>query len=96
MEKITSASLTELHFLSNPLLSPDAGTVLFTVTRMNQEKNEYLSDLHVADPVTGICRQLTSSGHDGIRIFENENTVLFESCRTDADKPEKGREKTVF
>ncbi|MBQ9009290.1 MAG: S9 family peptidase [Clostridia bacterium] len=96
MEKITSASLIELRFLSDPLLSPDGRTALFTVARMDRAKNEYLRDLHLADLSTGSCRQLTTSGHEGIRIFEDAGTVLFESCRGEADKPEKGREKTVF
>jgi len=96
MDKITSASLTELRFLSDPLLSPAGNTALFTVSRMDREKNTYLSDLYMADLASGSCRQLTASGREGIRIFEDERTVLFESCRGESDKPEKGREKTVF
>ncbi len=96
MNKITSASLTELKFLSDPLLSPDGRTVLYTVSRMDRKKNTYLRDLYIAELSGGSCRQLTASGQEGIRIFEDAQTVLFQSCRTEEDKPEKGREKTVF
>ena len=96
MEKLSAASLCELHFLSNPVFSPDGSRTVFKWTDPDLKGNGYKHYLYMIDNTAGEVRRLTGSGKEGVYAFEDANTLLFESCRGKEDEPEKGREKTVI
>ncbi|MBQ7486288.1 MAG: S9 family peptidase [Clostridia bacterium] len=96
MEKLSAASLCELHFLSNPVLSQNGSRTVFKWTDSDVKENGYRHYLYLLDNETCETCRLTGSGKEGIFAFDDENTLIFESSRGKADEPEKGREKTVF
>jgi len=52
--------LTEIEIVSDPQVSPDGGRVAFVRTVLDYDKDEYLSDVWMADLEEGGARQFTS------------------------------------
>lgn len=96
MKNIDIKSLMDLSFLSSPLLSPDGKYTAYVVTKQNYKENSYESWLHLLDNASGESRQLTFSGKESSFIWEDAHTLLFAAERTEADKPDKFKEKTAF
>lgn len=50
MKQLKAESLFELKTVTNPTLSADGKTAVVVVTEMNQEKNDYIANLHSFNP----------------------------------------------
>ena len=96
MNPITIPSLMDIRFVSAPGISPDGARTAFVSAKQNYKENAYESWLHLMDNQTGETRQLTFAGKESGFAWEDGNTLLFPAERSEADKPEKLAEKTVF
>lgn len=96
MEKLKVDDLMNYKFLSGITVSPSGKRAAFIGKQANRKKNSYDSWIYGLELGTGEIRRLTSFGAEKNLLFEDENTILFASQRTEEDKPEKFAEKTVF
>ncbi len=73
--------LFKLRMVSDPRLSPDGGRIAFVHTTFDYEKDEYVSDIWMADAKTGESTQFTSGrGKDkGPRWSPDGKRLLFTS-----------------
>ena len=54
------ADLTRIHFVSDAQVSPDGRVVAFVVTRLSEERDEYLSQIWLVDGAGGEPRRFTT------------------------------------
>ena len=82
--RITPEDLLRLHFICDPQISPDGGTIVFVKKHVG-DKNEYVSNLWLVAASGGEPRQFTSSGKDSApRWSPAGDRIAFVSGR---DKP---------
>jgi dipeptidyl aminopeptidase/acylaminoacyl peptidase len=75
--------LYRLRLLSDPQISPDGGRVAFVLKRMDEEKNEYISNIYVVDREGGVL-QFTSGDKDSAPRWSPDGRWLaFVSGRKD-------------
>ena len=96
MKPIDIDSLLDIHFISAPGYSPDGRYIACIASQADDRENRYRSCIHLIDRSTGASRQMTFSGNESGYTWEDGYTLLFAAERAEADKPEKGAEKTVF
>jgi Tol biopolymer transport system component len=60
---IEAPDLYRLRLISDPQISPNGTRIAFVLKQMNEEKNEYLSNVHVVEP-DGSVTQFTSGDKD--------------------------------
>lgn len=89
MERIKLDDLLKFKFLSSLTISPDASKVAFVVHEMNQDDNNYKSNIWLYDARTAQLSQLTSSGQDGSPLWLNDSKLLFVSWRDEKDRKRK-------
>lgn len=89
MERIKLDDLLKFKFLSSLTISPDASKVAFVVHEMNQDDNNYKSNIWLYDAQTVQLSQLTSSGQDGSPLWLNDSKLLFVSWRDEKDRKRK-------
>lgn len=96
MQKLQAEDLMDYKFLSGITASPSGKKAAFLVKQANKKHNSYDSWVYIVDFCTGEVRKLTSFGAEKNLIFDDEETLLFESVRKHEDKAEKLKEKTSF
>ena len=96
MRKIEIADVNLLASPSEPRYSPDGRYLAFTVTTAAPDANGYESNLWLKSEEEERARQLTFSGKDGMFLWEDAQTLLFSSARTEGDEPKEPEEKTRF
>jgi dipeptidyl aminopeptidase/acylaminoacyl peptidase len=89
LERIKLDDLLKFKFLSSLTISPDASKVAFVVHEMNQDDNNYKSNIWLYDAKTVQLSQLTSSGQDGSPLWLNDSKLLFVSWRDEKDRKRK-------
>jgi len=89
LERIKLDDLLKFKFLSSLTISPDASKVAFVVHEMNQDDNNYKSNIWLYDARTAQLSQLTSSGQDGSPLWLNDSKLLFVSWRDEKDRKRK-------
>src|ERR1700736_6295924 len=57
------ADLYKLRLVSDPQISPDGRRIAFVLKQMSEDKNDYLSNIHVVD-LEGGCVQFTAGDKD--------------------------------
>lgn len=102
-KKITSQTLLDLRFVSNPSFSPDGRLAAFCVQRADIRKNGYTGDVYLLNVEDKSVRRLTAGGDASSYIWTKEGKILFSAKRTEEDKKtpkpdENGKdaEKTVY
>ena len=96
MQKLKVDDLMNYKFLSGIAVSPSGRKAAFITKQANRKKNSYDSWIYIVDFCTKEVRKLTSFGAEKNVLFDDEETILFAAQRTEEDKPEKLKEKTVF
>ncbi len=89
MEKIKLEDLLKFKFLSSLTISPDATKVAFVVHEMNQDDNNYKSNIWLYDAQKVQLSQLTSSNQDSSPLWLNDSKLLFVSWRDEKDRKRK-------
>jgi len=89
LERIKLDDLLKFKFLSSLTISSDASKVAFVVHEMNQDDNNYKSNIWLYDAQTVQLSQLTSSGQDGSPLWLNDSKLLFVSWRDEKDRKRK-------
>lgn len=84
MKKFDNAAYGAFRNLSGLKASPDGRHVLYTVQRMDPDKNRYERDLWVICLETGSELRLTAGGRTGSGEWLDENRVLFPGMREDS------------
>ena len=96
MEKVVMSDITLIRTANGLKLSPDGKYAVYTVIVPDASKNEYQNDFSLIDRSTGSARRLTYNGKNSGALWDDNETLLFNSVRKDEDKPEPIDEKTVF
>ena len=96
MEKITLEDIAKIQCASNIQLSPNKKYAAYVVTSPSLEKNEYHNDIHYVDLVTNKHIALTHDGKNSDYIFDDENTLLLPTSRSEDDKAKPFTHKSVF
>ncbi|MDR2178684.1 MAG: S9 family peptidase [Synergistaceae bacterium] len=73
---IEQRDLLNLYFPSNPRFSPDGKYVAYRVSRPNEEKNGYDSDVWVYDTEQGTNRKLTDTGRVSFFCWSHDGSFL--------------------
>ncbi len=97
MNSLKSVLIEDLNAISSPSglrYSPDEKTLAFTLVQSDKENNTYKRNLWVMEEDKE-AMQLTSSDKEGGFVWDDDNTILFESSR-DEKKDENGEAETVF
>ena len=84
----------EIKSPSSLKYSPDEKTLAFTIVQPDKENNKYSKNLWIMEENKEAV-QLTSSGKDGDFIWEDEQTILFVSERSEK-KDDLERENDVL
>ncbi len=87
---MTPEDLTRIRFVSEPRISPDGSAVAFVVTTLSWEKDEYLSNIWLADVAGDEPRQFTTGAkRDTSPRWSPDGSMLaFASERDGHDKPQ--------
>ena len=96
MDQIKIEDITKLSFISRPALSPDGVHAGFVTAKADAKDNDYKSFLWLFDTESRKARQLTFTGKEKSFVWEDDENLLFAAQRTEADKPEKNKKKTVY
>ncbi len=97
---MTPQDITQIVWVSDPQISPDGARVAFVATTLSEERDEYLSQIWLADASGGAPRRFTAGpkrdtdprwspdGHaPGVRVGargEEEGAALRDAARTAA------------
>ena len=99
MAKLSGMSPEDLYSLvlvSNPKVSPGGGKTIFTVTKMNREKDRYESSIWLLDNINGNYEPITKGSSDTSPIWSPDGKkIAFISRRTFGEK-EKGAELWIY
>ena len=52
--------LTRIQFVTDPQIAPDGRRIAFVVTRLSEERDEYLSNIWIVDATGGTPRRFTA------------------------------------
>ena len=96
MKRVEIADVNLLVSASMPQYSPDGRYLAFTVTTADQNENGYKNNLWLKKEAEDQARQITFSGKDGMFLWQDAETLLFASMRTEDDAAKDLREKTCF
>ncbi|WP_232618083.1 hypothetical protein [Thermosipho africanus] len=89
MEKIKIEDLFNFNFLSGISLSDDGKYLAFVVSKANEEKNNYTSNIWLLDTTDSKLKKLTTYGNESNFIWLDNKTILFQSIREDDEKQRK-------
>ncbi|MBS3765072.1 S9 family peptidase [Candidatus Bipolaricaulota bacterium] len=95
MSELTPESFFEFNFLSEPKLSPDEEIVAFLVRGVNDDGEDYDTNIWVYDLEKELTKQLTTSNQDGSYVWVGERELLFTSERGDSNDQSEG-DRTDF
>ena len=87
--------IAEIRCGSTVELSSDGRTAVYSVVTPDLEKNKYNTDLWKLDIETETCVRLTHSGNNSAFAFEDDDTLLLLTERSEDDKPEDHELKTT-
>ena len=96
MKQIQLKDFLNYRFLSNVKMSGDKKKSVFGVSVCDEENNTYKHNLYVIKE--GQCLSLTSSDKEGDFLFLDDDTILLQSNRSEADqkKIKEGEELTTY
>ncbi|MBB6062748.1 dipeptidyl aminopeptidase/acylaminoacyl peptidase [Thermosipho japonicus] len=89
MEKIKIEDLFNFNFLSSISLSDNGKYLAFVVSKANEEKNNYTSNIWLLDTTSHKLKKLTTYGNESNFIWLDNKTILFQSIRKDDEKQRK-------
>jgi dipeptidyl aminopeptidase/acylaminoacyl peptidase len=81
------ADLYRLRLVSDPQIAPDGSRIAFVLKQMDEEKNEYVSNIHVVDR-EGNVTQFTSGGKDSAPRWSPDGRYLAFLSARDEGKPQ--------
>ena len=93
LKPVLIEDFNEIKSPSSLQYSPDEKTLAFTLVQPDKENNKYSKNLWIMEENKEAV-QLTSSGKDGDFIWEDDQTILFVSERS--EKKDDLEEKTTF
>lgn len=93
---ITIEDVAELKSLSNIMLNQSGTHAVFTAYIPERKKNENTTRLFVLDREAEKVRQLTFTSNHGCMNWDDDETVILQTKRTEGDNAGKTEEKTVF
>ncbi|ABR30765.1 peptidase S9 [Thermosipho melanesiensis] len=98
MKKLEIRDLLKFKFISSLSFSPDGKFLGFVVHKMNEEENNYISNIWVYNTESKNLFQLTTFGRESNFIWLDNETILFPSIRDEKEKKrkEKGETFTIF
>lgn len=85
-KSITCESFLDYQFVSDPRISPDGKHTAFIVKKADIKANTYQSSLYLFSHETNETKQMTSLGSVNSFIWEDNQTILFASVRSDKVK----------
>lgn len=84
--KFAPKSLSDYSLLSNIRISPDGKQLLYQISALHVEENDYTSAIHIRDLEKKEDFRLTASDKDHGALWESDDTILFSSGRDSKDK----------
>ena len=96
MNRMMMEDIALIKTAGNIVISPDGRYAAYSVIEPDLKKNEYRNDIWLLDRDERSVRRLTYSGNNGSFIWDDENTLLIQTSRSEEDKPEDIEEKTSF
>ena len=94
MKKTDIKDIAEIKGVSSVELSPDGKTAVYSVVTPDLKKNKYKTDLWKFDVDDKKPVRLTHSGNNSAFIFEDNDTLLLLTERSEDDKPKDHELKT--
>lgn len=79
--------LYRLRLVSDPQIAPDGSRIAFVLRQMDEEKNEYISTIHVVDR-EGTVTQFTAGGKDAAPRWSPDGRYLAFLAVKDEKKPQ--------
>jgi hypothetical protein len=89
MKKVTIQDLMRFKFPSTLKKNSTGTKIAFMLHEMNEEDNDYLSNLWIMDSEMESYRPYTTDGKTGAFYWEDEKTILFKSGRQKDDIQQK-------
>src|SRR5689334_18339309 len=71
---IETGDLYKIRAISDPQISPDGVRIAFVLRQMDDEKNEYVSNIYVVEQ--GVVRQFTSGNKDSAPRWSSDGRWL--------------------
>ena len=96
MKPIQMEDIARFRTVTQLKMNPADDHVCFAVYTPDCEDNSYRRDIYVTDCRSEKTVRMTGTGKDGFAIWDDDETLLLMSERTEADKPKEYEEKTVF
>lgn len=96
MQKTDIKDIAEIRCGSSVELSPDGKTAVYSVVTPDLKKNKYNTDLWKVDIRTKKSSRLTYSGNNGAFAFEDNDTLLIMTERSEEDKAKDHELKSSF
>ena len=87
MKNVIYEDLYSFRFPSDAVISPDGAHAVFVLSRADEKKNGYCSELWLMDMTTGEHRRLTNGGDERGPFWLDARTVAFSTGRD--KEPEK-------
>ena len=66
--------LTRIQFVTDPQIAPDGRRVAFVVTRLSEERDEYLSNIWIVDATGGTPRRFTAGPRRDLEAIRQRYT----------------------
>ncbi|MCF0151154.1 MAG: S9 family peptidase [Firmicutes bacterium] len=96
MNKILIEDITKIKCAGGVVISPDGKHAVFTVNEPDVKKNSYKYNLWLMDVKKGKASQFTFQGKDRSAIWDDSETLLIPTVRSEADTPDKIHKKSCF
>jgi dipeptidyl aminopeptidase/acylaminoacyl peptidase len=96
MKKVTIQDLMRFKFPSTLKKNSTGTKIAFMLHEMNEEDNDYLSNLWIMDSEMESYRPYTTDGKTGAFYWEDEKTILFKSGRQKDDKKDNPIATKIF
>lgn len=96
MKPILLEDIALFRNISQLKMNPAHDHVSFTLTTPVRDENLYHQDIYVTDCRTEKTTRMTGTGKDSFGLWDDDETLLLMSERSEADKAKDFEEKTVF
>ena len=96
MKPIQRDDIARIRNVTNMKMNPAKDHLSFTLITPDQENNAYKQDIYVTDCKTDETKRMTGTGKDSWSLWDDDETLLLMSERSEEDKAKDFEEKTVF